>query len=73
VVETSRTKVVGRLQREGWKSRGGGRHDVFKHPHQKGRIIVPRHRTLSGNVAREIAKVAGWTGRLINHEIRGAD
>jgi predicted RNA binding protein YcfA (HicA-like mRNA interferase family) len=61
VVETSRTKIVARLQREGWESRPGGRHDVFKHPQRAGRIIVPRHRTLSPGVAREIAKVAGWT------------
>ena len=59
-LETSTAKVVARLRREGWESRPGGRHDVFKHPFHKGRIIVPRHRTLSPGVAREIAKVAGW-------------
>jgi predicted RNA binding protein YcfA (HicA-like mRNA interferase family) len=59
-LETSRTKVVARLLREGWESRPGGRHDVFKHPARKGRIIVPRHRALSPGVARAIAKEAGW-------------
>jgi mRNA interferase HicA len=59
-LETSRTKIVGRLMRDGWESRSGGRHDVFKHPRYKGRIIVPRHRTLSPGVARAIAKAAGW-------------
>jgi proteic killer suppression protein len=33
-----------------------------KHPARPGRIIVPRHRTLSLGVARAIAKVAGWQG-----------
>ena len=59
-LETNRTKIVARLTREGWESRGGGRHDVFKHSLQKGRIIVPRHRTLTPGVARAIAKQAGW-------------
>lgn len=58
-LETNRTKVVARLRREGWESRPG-RHDVFKHPARRGRIIVPRHRTLSPGVARAIAKEAGW-------------
>jgi HicA toxin of bacterial toxin-antitoxin, len=35
-------------------------HDVYKHPKRHGRIIVPRHRTLSPGVARVIAKQAGW-------------
>jgi mRNA interferase HicA len=60
-LETNRSKVVARLERDGWKSRSGSAHDVYKHPTRKGRIIVPRHRTLSIGVAREIAKEAGWT------------
>jgi predicted RNA binding protein YcfA (HicA-like mRNA interferase family) len=59
--ETNRTKVVARLEREGWIGRHGGSHDVYKHPVQAGRIVVPRHRELSPGVARAIAKVAGWT------------
>jgi predicted RNA binding protein YcfA (HicA-like mRNA interferase family) len=59
-LETNRSKVVGRLRREGWQERQGGDHDVFKHPRKAGRIIVPRHRELSVGVARSIAQVAGW-------------
>ena len=58
--ETNRTVVVARLEREGWICRHGGAHDVYKHPVRRGRIIVPRHRTLSPGVARAIANVAGW-------------
>ena len=60
--ETNRYKVVARLERDGWVGRHGGDHDVYKHPARPGRIIVPRHRTLSAGVARAIAKVAGWQG-----------
>jgi predicted RNase H-like HicB family nuclease/predicted RNA binding protein YcfA (HicA-like mRNA interferase family) len=45
--ETNRQKVVSRLRQEGWLEEHGGEHDKFKHPDRKGRIIVPRHRTLS--------------------------
>ena len=45
-----------RLKLEGWVEEHGGEHDKFKHPQRKGRIIVPRHRTLSLGVARQIAK-----------------
>jgi predicted RNA binding protein YcfA (HicA-like mRNA interferase family) len=58
--ETDRSKVAARLEREGWQCRHGGGYDVYKHPTRPGRIIVPRHRTLSIGVARAIAKVAGW-------------
>jgi mRNA interferase HicA len=56
-LETNRNKLVARLERDGWVGRD---HDVFKHPARPGRIVVPRHRTLSPGVARVIAKVAGW-------------
>jgi mRNA interferase HicA len=59
-LETNRNKVAARLVREGWEARRGGDHDVYKHPVRHGRIILPRHRTLSPGVAREIAKQAGW-------------
>jgi mRNA interferase HicA len=49
-----------RLVREGWQARHGGDHDVYKHPTRPGRIILPRHRTLSPGVARAIAKLARW-------------
>jgi predicted RNA binding protein YcfA (HicA-like mRNA interferase family) len=58
--ETNRSRIVARLERDGWQGRAGGKHDVFKHPARPGRIVVPRHRVLSPGVAREIAKVAGW-------------
>jgi len=51
---------VARLRRDGWMERHGGDHDVFKHPNRPGRIIVPRHRTLSPGVARAISREAGW-------------
>jgi predicted RNA binding protein YcfA (HicA-like mRNA interferase family) len=60
VLELNRGKVAARLQREGWQVQHGGGHDLYKHPGKPGRIVVPRHRTLSPGVAREIAKVAGW-------------
>jgi predicted RNA binding protein YcfA (HicA-like mRNA interferase family) len=60
-METNRTRVVARLEREGWRNRGGKRHDVFTNPRRVGVIIVvPRHRTLSPGVARNIARNAGW-------------
>ncbi len=58
--ETDRSKVAARLMRNGWVVRHGGAHDVFKHPGRPGRIVLPRHRTLSPGVARTVAKQAGW-------------
>jgi predicted RNA binding protein YcfA (HicA-like mRNA interferase family) len=60
-IETSRLKIVARLKREGWIARQEGGHDVLKHPQKRGRIILPRHRTISIGVARRIAKEAGWS------------
>jgi predicted RNA binding protein YcfA (HicA-like mRNA interferase family) len=60
-VERNPLKVVERLKQEGWIEEHGGKHDKFKHPRRAGRIIVPRHRTLSGGVARQIAEAAGWS------------
>ena len=59
-IETNRSKIVARLEREGWVGRHGGDHDVYKHPARPGRIVVARHRMLSIGVARVIAKTAGW-------------
>lgn len=58
--ELDRNKVAARLAREGWTMRHGGDHDVYKHPLKPGRIVLPRHRTLSWGVARAVAKAAGW-------------
>ena len=50
-----------RLEREGWYlDQPGQNHDIYKHPHIKGIITLPRHRVLSMGVARTIAKKAGW-------------
>jgi predicted RNA binding protein YcfA (HicA-like mRNA interferase family) len=62
ILETSRAKVVRRLEREGWINVGGGKHDMFRHPRKPGAAIVPRHRQLTPGVARTIAKAAGWLG-----------
>ncbi|WP_372395166.1 type II toxin-antitoxin system HicA family toxin (plasmid) [Azospirillum sp. HJ39] len=61
-VETNRSDIIDRLTLEGWVlARHGGEHDVYRHPeHPKTPIVVPRHRTLSPGVARQIAKAAGW-------------
>lgn len=60
-LETDRSKIVARLEREGWVSEGGAKHDKFAHPERPGvKIMVPRHKTLSPGVARSIAKAAGW-------------
>ena len=59
--ETDRARIVRRLEREGWTARHGGRHDVFSHPTKVGvRVVVPRHRSVSIGVARDIAIKAGW-------------
>jgi mRNA interferase HicA len=59
--ETSRSKVVARLLQEGWICESGAKHDKFAHPDRTGvKIIVPRHKTLTPGVARNIAKAAGW-------------
>lgn len=58
-LETNTRRIIARLEAEGWMSRGGGKHDVFKHADRPGRIVV-RHREQSLGVARSIAKVAGW-------------
>ena len=59
-IETNTRKIVSRLEREGWELRAGGRHDVYTHPEKPGRVVVPRHRELVTNTARNIAKQAGW-------------
>ena len=60
--ETNRAKIVRRLQSEGWALvRSGKEHDIYKRPDKPAVIAVPRHRTLSPGVARQIAKTAEWT------------
>lgn len=61
-VETNRADLITRLTGDGWMlARSGGGHDVYRHPaHPETPIVVPRHRTLSPGVARQIARTAGW-------------
>ncbi|WP_406854611.1 type II toxin-antitoxin system HicA family toxin [Alsobacter sp. KACC 23698] len=60
-VEQNTREVIARLEREGWRSIGGARHEKFSHSAFPGmRIMVPRHRSLSVGVALDIAKKAGW-------------
>ena len=55
--ETNTRKIVARLEREGWRNVGGGRHDKFERPEKPELLmIVPRHREVSFGVARDIAK-----------------
>ncbi len=59
--ETNTAKVLGRLIGDGWPLvRRGGSHDVYRHREKPGSIVLPRHRTLSPGVARNIARIVGW-------------
>lgn len=61
--ETRRSRILARLESEGWVSEGGARHDKFANPSKPGvKIMVPRHKTLTPGVARNIARAAGWPG-----------
>ena len=57
--ETNTSKIISRLEREGWKNVGGTKHTKF---HKAGHpsIMVPRHRIVTPGVARSIALAAGW-------------
>jgi hypothetical protein len=60
-VETDRGKVVARLVRSGWVSEGGAKHEKSAHAEKpRIKIMVPRHKTLTPGVARNIADAAGW-------------
>ena len=59
--ETDRAKVVARLLNDGWiLARHGAEHGIYNRVPPPSAISVPRHRTLSPGVARQIAKGAGW-------------
>jgi predicted RNA binding protein YcfA (HicA-like mRNA interferase family) len=63
-LETNTRRIVARLERENWSNIGGGNHDKFTNPAHDGvLIVVPRHRTVSPGVARDIAKKAGWINK----------
>jgi mRNA interferase HicA len=60
-VETNRAKIVSRLMREGRVSEGGAKHNKFAHAKRPGiKIMVPRHKSLTAGVARNIANAADW-------------
>ena len=59
--ETNTRKIIARLEREGWRNVGSGRHDKFEHAENSQAFIIgPRQREVSFGVARDIAKKAGW-------------
>lgn len=59
--EINRSRIVARLVEDGWISEGGAKHEKFAHADRPGvKIMVPRHKSLSPGVARNIAKAAGW-------------
>jgi mRNA interferase HicA len=58
-IETNRTKLLRALEAAGWELiRHGSEHDVYKHTSKAGIISLPRHKTLSLGVARQITKTA---------------
>lgn len=60
-IEYNVKKIAIRLARDGWYHEGGNKHDKYKHPQRLDVVvIIPRHRTLSTGVARDIAKKVGW-------------
>lgn len=59
-IEDNTAAIIRRLQQDGWVNVGGKKHDKFEHAQVAAPIIVPRHRTLSQGVARQIHKAAGW-------------
>lgn len=60
-METRTSLIKRKLKKEGWYMvRHGGGHDIYRHPLIKGIITLPRHNKLSLDVARSIAKKAGW-------------
>ena len=59
--ETNQAKILKRLLADGFEfQRHGADHDLYRHPETKVVISLPRHRTVSPGVARQIAKAAGW-------------
>lgn len=48
--ETNTREIIARLEREGWVSVGGAKHEKFRHPDKREPILVPRHRTVSFKV-----------------------
>jgi predicted RNA binding protein YcfA (HicA-like mRNA interferase family) len=66
VKEIKRKEAEAELVRAGWKIiRQSGKHDVWASPDGMATVAVPRHRTISPGVVRQIAKglpttPSGW-------------
>jgi predicted RNA binding protein YcfA (HicA-like mRNA interferase family) len=61
IVETNTAKIRKMLENEGWYlSRHGANHDIYRHDSKGLVVTIPRHKTVSPGVARQIAKLAGW-------------
>lgn len=60
-METNTAKIRKRLEQDGWRlARNGANHDIYRHD-EKGLVAtIPRHKTVSPGVARQIARIAGW-------------
>jgi predicted RNA binding protein YcfA (HicA-like mRNA interferase family) len=61
MIETNTRKIVARLKADGWIEVGGAKHDKFEHPDHDETVIVPRHKELSPGVARQMARLVGWS------------
>ena len=59
-METNTRAIRRRLESEGWYLARHGKHDIYKHTESIEIIRLPRHRTVSKGVARQIATQAGW-------------
>ena len=59
-MELNTKAIKRRLEREGWYLARQGRHEIYKHDESTEMIRLPRHRTVSIGVARQIAEQAGW-------------
>jgi predicted RNA binding protein YcfA (HicA-like mRNA interferase family) len=58
--ETNTSKIIARLERDGWINVGGSKHTKFKKPGVPFVIMVPRHSVVTAGVAKSIAAAAGW-------------
>lgn len=60
-VETQTSRIRRKLEENEWHLvRRGSNHDIYRHPHIRGIVTLPRHRSVSPGVAQSIARKAGW-------------
>jgi len=50
-------KLIALLIRSGFYSSGGTKHGKYVHPDKPGAVVVPRHRTLSPGVTKQVCEV----------------